>query len=158
MIRRAGSRDARTLARLRFEFRTTLHDPVESDRVFYRRVVPWMAREIRARRWVAWLAEQGKQAVGCVWMFRMPKLPNPGGEPEMHAYVSNFYVREALRGRGIGSRLIGAVIETCEAEGVDSIILWPTERSKPLYLRHGFRVPTLILDRPVRAHFSSKLP
>src|SRR5205085_10798237 len=92
-IRRATARDARTLAKLRYEFRSTLRDPVEKERPFVKRVQPWMTRELRARRWYAWLAEIEREAIGCVWMFRMPKLPNPDGEPEQHGYVSNFYVR-----------------------------------------------------------------
>jgi GNAT superfamily N-acetyltransferase len=157
-IRRATIRDARTLADLRYEFRSVLRDPVQTKRVFVKRVQPWMARELRARRWCAWLAEVDGEAIGCVWLFRMPKLPNPDGEPEHHGYVSNFYVRSAWRGRGIGSRLMRAVIEQCEAEHVDSVILWPTERSKPLYLRHGFRIAEGMLDKPIGAHWTTAGP
>jgi GNAT superfamily N-acetyltransferase len=152
-IRRATIRDARTLAKLRYEFRIRHIDAAETERAYLKRTVPWMTRELRARRWTAWLAELDATAIGCVWMFRLPKLPNPNGEPEQHAYVSNFYVRSELRSKGIGTRLLAALIAQCHQDNVDSVILWPTDRSRPLYERHGFRVATGLLDKPIGAHW-----
>jgi GNAT superfamily N-acetyltransferase len=66
--------------------------------------------------------------------------------------VSNFYVQPESRG-GTGTRLLRAVLDWAAAQGVDTIMLWPTPRSRPLYGRHGFtdRVDLLALKLP-RAH------
>jgi len=67
----------------------------------------------------------------------MPKIPNPTAELERHAYISNVYVTPGSRG-GIGGRLLGAALDAAKSERVDSIVLWPTDRSRSLYMRYGF--------------------
>jgi GNAT superfamily N-acetyltransferase len=68
------------------------------------------------------------------------KSPNPRNEAEHHAYITNFYVQEETRGYGIGSRLLKEALDWCQAHDVHAVILWPTERSRSLYERHGFAV------------------
>ena len=78
------------------------------------------------------------EPLGAVWLQVVEKLPNPTAEPELHAYVSNFYVRPAYRNDGIGSALLRVVLDECTRLDVDSVFLWPSERSRALYERHGF--------------------
>ncbi len=78
--------------------------------------------------------------VGNIWIQLIEKIPNPTLEPEYHAYVTNFYVQEGARGKGIGSLLLEAALNWSKAQGVQAVILWPTEQSRSLYLRHGFAV------------------
>ena len=57
--------------------------------------------------WRCWVAEQDQNLVGTLWMQLIEKIPNPTAEPKYHAYVTNFYVCENARGKGIrtaGSR------------------------------------------------------
>ena len=70
-------------------------------------------------------------------MFFLPKIPNPTAELERHAYISNVYVTPGARG-GIGTMLLSAALDAAKSEGVDSVVLWPSDRSRTLYLRHGF--------------------
>jgi hypothetical protein len=48
--------------------------------------------------------------------------------------------------------MLAAAIEWCRTRDVYEIILWPTERSRSLYQRHGFAVRgdimELIIDAP----------
>ena len=90
--------------------------------------------------WRCWIAEQDGELIGAVWMQLVEKIPNPRAEPEHHAYITNFYVDERARGRGIGTGLLRAVIDWCQTRDVHAIILWPTERSRSLYERQGFAV------------------
>jgi GNAT superfamily N-acetyltransferase len=102
--------------------------------------------------WHCWVAEENERLIGAVWLQLVEKIPNPRAEAEQHAYLTNFYVSESARGRGLGSRLLRAIIEWCESRDVHAIILWPTERSRSLYRRHGFAVREdimeLIVDAP----------
>lgn len=136
-IREATPDDAPSLARLRWEFRTGLGTPVESEPAFLVRCADWMREELRAGRWRAWLAEDGT-VVGQLWMRIIQKVPNPMAERERHAYISNLYVTPLARG-GVGERLLAAALGWAQANGVDQILLWPTARSRPLYARHGFQ-------------------
>jgi GNAT superfamily N-acetyltransferase len=92
------------------------------------------------------VAERERELVGNLWAQLIEKIPNPAVEPERHAYVTNFYVREGERGRGTGSLLLSAALDWCRESDVHAVILWPTERSRSLYLRHGFAVREDLLE------------
>lgn len=139
-IRRATASDARALAELRHEFRAGIAPPIEPREAFVTRCSAWMAGALggSGAHWQCWVACAGADIVGCVWLLRLPKIPNPVGEAESHGYVTNLYVRAPFRG-GTGSGLLEAALAWCRAERVDSVILWPTPESRTLYARHGFR-------------------
>ena len=75
--------------------------------------------------------------VGQVWLQLLTKVPNPVGERDRHAYLSNLYVVPDARG-GIGRQLLEAALDWANRQRVDRVVLWPTERSRTLYERHGF--------------------
>lgn len=138
-IRGANPSDAPALARMRFEFRAPRAPMAEAEDAFLARCVAWMeVRLMDGSPWRVWMAETGDHLVGAVWMQLVEKLPNPGDEPEQHAYVSNLYVRADHRNLGAGSALLQAVLDECRRRDVDAVFLWPTERSRPLYERFGF--------------------
>jgi GNAT superfamily N-acetyltransferase len=137
-IRPATPADAAALAALRFEFRAAHAAPVEPAAAFVARCRAWMEERLAAGRWRAWVAEVDGAIHGQLWLHAIEKIPNPGVEPEAHAYISNVYVRPPLRGRGIGSRLIEAALGWCSGAAIDCVILWPSARSRALYARHGF--------------------
>lgn len=150
-IRAGERRDVPTLARLRYEFRAGHDTPTESQADFLARCSAWMdARLVPGSAWSCWLAEEAGRAVGTIWLQRIEKLPNPVEEAERHGYVSSLYVTPSSRGAGVGSRLLDACLEACQAEEMDAVILWPTPRSRSLYLRHGFAMGDDLLERRLR--------
>ena len=92
-------------------------------------------------------AGDGWARSGTVWLQHLEKLPNPVGEPEWHGYVSSLFVEPDVRGRGLGSVLLSEALAECDRRGCDAVILWPTARSRSLYLRHGFSVRDDLLER-----------
>jgi L-amino acid N-acyltransferase YncA len=137
-VRRAVPGDAAALAALRWEFRAGIGAANEERDAFVRRCEAWMSTRLAGGSpWRAWVAEADGEVVGTVWIEWMEKMPNPVDEPEVHAYVTNVYVRPEARG-GVGSRLLAAALEECAAAGVHQAFLWPTERSRALYRRFGF--------------------
>ncbi len=137
-VRPARSADADALAALRWEFRGHRDLVIESERDFLVRCATWMRHELDAASpWRVWVAEQDSRLVGQIWMQIFEKLPNPNGEGQRHAYVSNLFVQPAARG-GVGTRLLDAAIDHAVANGVDRILLWPSARSESLYRRRGF--------------------
>jgi ribosomal protein S18 acetylase RimI-like enzyme len=137
-IRTATIADARSLAELRWEFRSAQNPAVEPHDAFVRRCAAWMRRELQeGGAWKAWVAVDRHELVGQVWLHTVQKIPNPVAEHERLAYLSNLYVKVAARG-GIGTRLLGAVLESCRANRIDRVVLWPSKRSVTLYSSHGF--------------------
>ena len=146
-LRSAVPDDAPALARLRFAFRADLEPPTEAEGDFLARCTPWMARRLAAGgSWRCWIAG-GAEPVGTVWLQLLEKVPNPVAEPEWHGYVSSLFVRPDARGAGLGTRLLGAALAECDRRGCDAVVLWPTPRSRSLYLRHGFALRDDLLER-----------
>jgi GNAT superfamily N-acetyltransferase len=100
--------------------------------------------------WRCWVAEREHELVGNIWAQLIEKIPNPSPEPEYHAYITNFYVRESERARGTGKLLLSSALGWCRESGAHAVILWPTERSRTLYLRQGFAVRDDLLELIIR--------
>lgn len=135
------------LARLRYEFRTRDTPGDENKQAFLDRCEAWMRDRLAAQgAWYCRVAERDGTAVGNIWLNLIEKIPNPVAETEFHAYITNFYVLEDARGRGVGSRLLETTLEWCRQRSVHAVILWPSERSRSLYERHGFAVRDDLLE------------
>ena len=146
-IRLAIAADAHELARMRFDFRAGQNQPVESRDEFVARCAPWMAARLgRESAWRCWVADTADGIVGHLWLQLIEKIPNPTPELESHAYITNVYVDPPQRGAGTGRQLMEAALEFCRQSRVDSVILWPTARSRTLYARHGFAVRDDIIE------------
>jgi len=150
-VRRALPRDADALAELRYAFRLEQRPATESPDTFAARCSNWMRPRLRGdSRWTVWLAERDGRIVGNVWMQFVEKIPNPGPESELHAYISNFFIVPAERNSGVGTQILSAAVAYCRAHHVDTVFLWPTQRSTPLYQRTGFEIPTDLLVLELR--------
>jgi GNAT superfamily N-acetyltransferase len=137
-VRAATITDARELAELRWEFRTSRNEPTESHDMFMRRCTAWMRRELQpGSTWKTWVAVDRGEIVGQIWVHTVPKIPNPIAELEKLAYVSNLFVKLHARG-GTGTRLLETALDWCRANQIDRVILWPSKRSVTLYVEHGF--------------------
>jgi len=152
VIRLATRSDALTLAKFRYAFRSSLSSAHENEDDFVKRCAPWMDERLReGSSWKCWIAERDQMTLGHLWLQVIEKVPNPIIEPEYHAYITNFYVREEARGKGIGSVLLSAALEWSKTHGVHAVILWPTELSRSLYQRHGFAVREDLMELIVGA-------
>ena len=149
-IRIAKPSDAAALAQLRYALRASTGRATEPEEDFIKRCSAWMKDHLKSDAWHSWVAEIDEQLIGAVWLQLVEKIPNPRAEAEHHAYITNFYVQEEARGRGIGSQLLRAALDWCEARDVHSVILWPTERSRTLYERFGFAVREDLMELIVK--------
>ena len=138
-IRHASRDDVAQLARLRYDFRSNLSEPIEDEEDFIERCGLWMAKRLGDGRWHCWVAEDGDRLIGNVWIQLVEKIPMPTDEPEEHAYLTNFFVLESVRGRGVGSDMLSRVLDWSAQRQVHAVFLWPTIRTRPMYERHGFR-------------------
>jgi N-acetylglutamate synthase-like GNAT family acetyltransferase len=137
-IRRATADDAEALARLRWEFRAGIGEANEAEDAFVARCAAWMRERLNDATWRAWVVEADGGISGTAWLSLVEKMPNPVDEAEAYGYVTNVFLREHLRGRGAGARLMEAVVDECAVSGVEAVFLWPTDRSRSLYRRFGF--------------------
>jgi GNAT superfamily N-acetyltransferase len=144
--RSAVPQDADALAVLRYEFRSQLAEVQEQPAEFIVRCTQWMRARLSSAEWLAWLAESEREMVGHIWLHPIEKIPNPIEEPERLAYITNTYVRDNFRALGAGGELLRLALDWCRRHEVDRVILWPSERSRSLYARHGFVAPDDVLQ------------
>jgi GNAT superfamily N-acetyltransferase len=148
-IRLARSGDSRALADLRYRFRAETESATEIKSRFLRRCRLWMKKRFRSKSspWRCWVLDDGKQLLGHVCVQLFEKIPNPThDEPELHAYVTNFYVVPEMRNQGLGKILLNKALSWCRTRNTDAVILWATAGSKSLYRRCGLIEPSDIFE------------
>lgn len=146
-IRLATAADAKALAELRWEFRTSVGAAVEDRAEFLKRSTAWMRDRLSgAGAWQCWVAADASGLQGSLWLQVIEKLPNPVAEVEVHGDITGFYVRPGARGRHLGSRLLDKALAFCRSLPVHAVILWPTPESRTLYERRGFAEPDNLME------------
>jgi GNAT superfamily N-acetyltransferase len=113
---------------------------------FDERFAAWFDAE--APRRVAWLAEADGSTVGMVNLAVFERMPQPGRAPSRWGYVANAFVLAAYRDRGIGGRLLDALLSYADEHGFVRVVANPSERAIPLYARAGFTSAHPLLLRP----------
>jgi GNAT superfamily N-acetyltransferase len=150
-IRRARSADARSLAELRWAFRQEEGEiPESADRMaFLQYTGPWLSDRLASGRWLAWVAEAGDVICGHICLQPIERMPDTRRVSNPIGYVTNFYVTAPRRSQGVGTALLRALTGHARAEGFNTLIVWPSERSTALYHRAGFRTPDELVELPL---------
>lgn len=132
-LRLAGAADVDTVAALMREFYAESGYPLDAARA--RAAIAALAGDERLGR--LWLVEHEGQAVGYLALTFGWSLEYHGRD----AFVDDFFVRAAFRGRGLGTRVLAAVEEQARALGVQALHL-EVERGnragQALYRNRGF--------------------
>ena len=129
-IRVAAGVDAAAIARLRALWLGG------QEPGFAARMADWLAAE--GERRTTWLAILEGEPVGMASLLEYRRMPRPGRPDSRWGYVGNMFVERDLRGRGIGSALLDAVIAASDERGYVRLVLAPSERALPFYRRAGF--------------------
>ncbi len=103
-------------------------------------------------QWRAWIAVDGDEPIGEVFLQIVGKLPNPVVEPERLGYITSLYVVPGHRNAGVGGALLDQALDECRREGLDTVVLWPSSRSRPLYQRRGFVERGDVMELPLVPH------
>ncbi|MFC3493530.1 GNAT family N-acetyltransferase [Glycomyces rhizosphaerae] len=148
-IRPATGADAAELARLRWEFKLE-EEPVAPEvgaqQAFLSNCEAWLRTRL-AGTWKAWVAETADQIIGHVFVSVVERMPSPTGIDAPIGYLTNFFVVQQHRGRGVGASLLEAVNDHARKVPLCTMIVWPSERSDPLYRRHGYAVSDELLEQ-----------
>ncbi len=135
LIRIADSADGPAIAALRRAWTAEEHGDV-ADAGFEARFLDWHERE-SARR-VSWLGELSGESVGMMNLAMFERMPRPGRDSGTWGYLANAFVLAPYRNRGIGARLLAALLAYADEHDYIRVVLRPSERAIPFYQRAGF--------------------
>jgi GNAT superfamily N-acetyltransferase len=85
-----------------------------------------------------WLAWVGENAVGCASLAWFPRMPYPGHDAGLEAYLLNVYVQPAWRRRGLAGQLVEAALAAARGRGVAKVWLHASPAGRAMYLARGF--------------------
>jgi GNAT superfamily N-acetyltransferase len=138
-IRKATPADVGELARLRWEMTDEEGNTRESRAEFAAPFAAAFDRFAASGSWIVWVAHVGDRLVGCIWLYRIERVPRPNGDARVMGYVTNVYVEPGSRNRGIGTRLLAQARELAERERMSELFVWPSDAAVTLYRRAGYR-------------------
>jgi GNAT superfamily N-acetyltransferase len=145
-IRRAVASDLEAIVGLRLDFERITRDSGSLDETSRRaELSSLLGADLAAGSLVCWLAEDGGRAVAQAAL-RVKRRAGAAsrGLGELH----NVYTDPAYRGRGLGSALVAEAMAEASALGLGRLRLRPTDDSRRIYERAGFRAEgnDMVLD------------
>lgn len=84
------------------------------------------------------VAVLGGQVVGMAWLALTPRVPKVGAIQRSSGDLQSCYVLPEHRDRGIGGRLVHAVLATAAQRGVEHVTVHTSPGSVRMYARNGF--------------------
>lgn len=111
-------------------------DAVDDDADY----VPHAADWARAHRdtHVPHVAVLDDQVIGMAWLALTPRVPKVGAIQRSSGDLQSCYVMPEHRDRGIGGRLVRAVMATAALHGAEHITVHTSPDSVGMYSRNGF--------------------
>lgn len=137
-IELASIDDVDALARLRWELYVEQEGELEPPDAYRERFVTFAREALSGDAWHAWVARDETGPVGAMWLHTVERIPVPGKVAGPIGYLTNVYLVPEHRNGGLGSRMLGHVLDWCRAQRFSCAITWPTPRSRPFYRRSGF--------------------
>ena len=149
-VRPARPADAGSLAELRWTFKQEDHEgrPPTLARPG-EEAEHWIHDRLRNGHWLAWVAEAEGEICGHVFLCLVERMPEPYEDNNPVGYVTNYFVLPSHRNKGAGSALLEALKQHSRSACLEGLIVWPSERSTPLYQRLGFQPPEELLELPL---------
>ena len=139
----ASQEDLPKLARLRWDFRVEEDEtPAVSQTTFIQSCTDFLERGFEAGNWAYWVAKEEGEIVSHVFINTIRPVPRPCNLDDRYGYMTNVYTRPEYRNKGIGTELMRRAMQWAAEEGLELVIVSPSEESLPFYRRAGFSEET----------------
>jgi GNAT superfamily N-acetyltransferase len=140
IIIKADSSHVDELVDVRIKFALDVH-PV-SDRLeiaeLERRTREYILRGMANGAYVGFLGKMGNRTVGAASLLIYTLPPMPGSPDRRQGHVLNVYTEPEFRSRGVGRRMMEALVEEARRHGLFRLFLNATKMGEPLYRSMGF--------------------
>jgi GNAT superfamily N-acetyltransferase len=137
--------DHEAVAGLRWRWTAERHGPPDIDRdEFVRGFAAWAREHADSHRCL--VAVHGDEIVGMAFLAIVARVPRPPELTRASGDVQCVYVTPERRDRGIGGRLIDAVLRLGAELGLERVTVHSSPRAVTAYRRHGFAVVPQLLQ------------
>ena len=132
--------DLPQLAQMRWDFRKEDddEDPVMTHAQFIESCMTFLKYGMHSRRRVYWVATHHGTVVSHIFIYTIQSVPRPCKQADYWGYMTNVYTKPSYRKQGIGSALIHHAIHWAHAQGLDQLIVSPSDEAVTFYQRAGF--------------------
>lgn len=105
----------------------------------------WMAGDGAGHAvWIAW---DESRPVGMIWLATVPRVPRPHLLERRSGDIQTFWIRPEMRGRGLGKRMLDAVLAEADSLVYERLVVHSSEVAITIYERAGFRSERIMLTR-----------
>jgi GNAT superfamily N-acetyltransferase len=143
--RLAAVEDIPALAEMRWE-----RDPSQSTSInkaeFMQVCQRFLEEAFASERWYIWVAAEGDELISHIYVQFIEKVPRLASFHPCFGYVTNVFTRPAWRGQGVGGKLMETVISWTREEGLEMLVVWPSQESIEFYQRSGFTNQTEMME------------
>jgi GNAT superfamily N-acetyltransferase len=137
IVRKAAAADTATLAGFRLEaLAEGGGDAAPDGDGFVESFAAWVCDHLATH--LGFVAEMDEDVVGMAWLMVAERVPSPERESRRFGDVQSVYVMPSLRGHGIGTALLEAVLAEAERLGLEHVTVHANDRALRLYQRAGF--------------------
>lgn len=146
VIRRARDEELEPLVRLRWIWTTVdrQETPDMDEDTFVTGAAAWARAHQSTHLPFAAVTDTG-EVVGMAWLALTPRVANTQGTERLSGDLQSCYVLPEYRNRGVGGRLVRAVVEAATELGAEHVTVHTTPDSPTMYSRNGFRANPRLL-------------
>lgn len=145
-IRRARDEELERVVRLRWVWSTADRGetPEMDEATFVSGAADWARAHSQTHIPFVAVTKEGA-VVGMAWLALTPRVANTRGVERWSGDLQSCYVLGEYRNRGVGGRLVRAVLDAAVELGAEHVTVHTTEGSVDMYARNGFRASPRLL-------------
>lgn len=130
------------LAELRYEFK---YINTNYDYKFIKAYKNYLYNESKLDRIKVFCVAVNKIIIGNINLIIIPKSPK-SKSIRFIGWITNSYIKEQYRNMGLGSELIRRIKEYAKIKMIETLFVWPSEKSVKFYTNLDFKEENEILE------------
>ena len=136
--RLADEKDTDRLAELRWEHKNSETPFDITEKEGFVQFCSDYLKSMLQENFYCWIAEENGVIISHIYIIIVKKVPKPDKMNGIWGHVTAVYTVAEYRNKGIGSALMNKVKEWSLEQGLEHLIVWPSDRAVPFYERAGF--------------------
>ena len=102
---------------------------------YIRKVIEFLNNDDKYKIFVT---KENDKIVSCMFVYLIPKVPNPNGNSKYIAYLTKVYTLKEYRNMGLGTELLNYIKNYLKDLKCELIFAWPSDNSLKWYEKNEF--------------------